>query len=132
MDQREFQEKHSMQFLQMASDYKRHEKVYRPDGYGKNTGDCGDTVAMSLTTMKNTIQHVSLEIDGCINTNACANTVAQFVEGKTIDEAWEMSPEQVIEFLETLPAESNHCAELAVGALFLALSDFKKKPVTKQ
>ena len=30
------------------------------------------------------------------------------------------------EYLETLPKEDTHCAELAVGTLYLALSDFQK------
>ncbi len=122
----EFWQNHSIKFLEMAFDYKRHEKIHRPDGHGINTGDCGDTVEMFLTGHKHTIQHVSLNIDGCINTNACANTVAQFVEGNTLEEAWDITPEQIIDYLETLPESSTHCAELAVGALFLALSDYKK------
>lgn len=122
----EFWQKHSIKFLEMAFDHKRHEKIFRPDGHGKNKGSCGDTVEIFLTGYRNTIQHVSLIIDGCINTNACANTVAQFVEGKTVEEAWDITPEQVIDYLETLPEGSAHCAELAVGALFLALSDYKK------
>ena len=129
-EQREFFEKHSMKMLELAYNYNRHEKVFKPDGYGKYTADCGDTVAISLTTMKKVIQHVSLEIEGCVYTNACANSVAELVEGKTVDDAWEVSAEQVSEMLETLPAESFHCAELAVNALFLALTDFKKRPVT--
>ena len=69
-----------------------------------------------------------------MNTNACANTVACMAEGKQIDEAWEITPEKVAEFLETLPAEEIHCAELAVGAFYLALTNFrelKKSPWKK-
>ncbi len=131
-EQQEFLDKHSTKFLKMALNYNRHEKVFGPDGHGKNVGDCGDTVEIALTTMKKVIQYVSLQIDGCVYTNACANTVAHMVEGRTVNEAWEVTPEQVAEYLETLPEESFHCAELAVGALFLALADFKKNPLTNQ
>jgi nitrogen fixation NifU-like protein len=130
-EQQDFFNKHSMKLIEMAYNFNRHEKVYRPDGYGTNIGDCGDTVSMALTTLKKVIQHVSLEIDGCAYTNACANTVAQFVEGKTIDEAWEIAPEQIAHYLETLPEDHFHCAELAVGALFRALADFNQRPVTR-
>ena len=50
----------------------------------------------------------SFDTDGCINTNACANTVSHLSEGKTIEDAWEITPEDVIEFLETLPEENYH------------------------
>jgi nitrogen fixation NifU-like protein len=65
--------------------------------------------------------------DGCINTNACANTVAHLVEGRSIAAAWEITPETVIAHLQTLPAESHHCAELAVGAFYRALADLTEK-----
>jgi nitrogen fixation NifU-like protein len=32
-----------------------------------------------------------------------------------------------VDFLETLPSEENHCAEVAVGALYLALNDARRK-----
>ena len=72
------------------------------------------------------IQTVSFDTDGCINTNACANTVSHLSEGKAIEEAWDITPEDVIEFLETLPKENYHCAELAVGAFYLALANYQE------
>jgi nitrogen fixation NifU-like protein len=74
---------------------------------------------------KDFIQAVSFLVDGCINTVACCNTVALLVEGKPVSNAWNINPEAVINFLGTLPADHEHCAELSVGALYLALSDLK-------
>jgi nitrogen fixation NifU-like protein len=48
------------------------------------------------------------------------------VEGKTIGEAWEIAPEAVADYLETLPEDHFHCAELAVGALYMALSNYNE------
>jgi len=62
-------------------------------------------------------------VQGCRNTVACSNTVADFAEGQSSEEAWDITPEQVIEFLETLPRDHYHCAELCVGAFYLALVD---------
>ncbi len=74
----------------------------------------------------NGIKHVSFVVEGCRNTHACANTVAYLAEGKEIDDAWEITPENVIQFLETLPKQNHHCAELAVGAFYLALSNYQE------
>ncbi len=53
--------------------------------------------------------------------------------GKTIEAAWEITPEEVIRFLETLPEDHFHCAELAVGAFYLALTDINcNKPETSK
>ena len=82
---------------------------------------------MFLCVKNGRIQSVSFDTDGCINTNACANTVSHLLEGKTIEEAWETTPEDVINFLETLPKENYHCAELAVGALYMALANCQER-----
>ncbi len=121
----DFWQDHSEIFLEMALRTDRDEKLLNPDGYGKNTGDCGDTIEMFLTVKDTRIDQVSLHIDGCINTRACAYTVARFIEGGTVQAAWEVTTEQVIDFLKTLPEASHHCAELAIGALYRALNNFQ-------
>ncbi len=119
--------KHSKAFLEMSSDDSYYERMYQPNGYGKNTGDCGDTVEIFLMIKDGLIKDATFDIDGCINTFACANTVVQTIWGKALDVAWEVTPELVRDYLKTLPEENFHCAELAVGALYLAATDYKKR-----
>lgn len=116
---------HSLRYLEMAFRTDRREILERPDGYGKRTGECGDTVEMFLTVRGDRIASVSFDTDGCMSTNACANTVAELAEGKTVEEAWDISTEDVISYLETLPSDNIHCAELAIGAFYLALANYK-------
>jgi len=118
-----FLQDHSLTYLEMALKTDRIERITNPDGYGKRTGDCGDTVEFFLNCKNNIIESVSFCVQGCMNTTACCNTVAGFIEGKSIKSAWDISPDQVNSFLETLPENHFHCAELAVGALYLALTD---------
>ena len=121
-----FWQDHSLHYLEMAFSSDKREILENPDGYGKRTGECGDTVEMFLSVSNGRIRLVSFDTDGCLNTNACANTVAHLAERKTLEEAWEITPDKVIDYLETLPPEQTHCAELAVGAFYLALSNFKE------
>ena len=121
-----FWQDHSDHFLEMAFRTDKCEIASHPDGYGKNTGVCGDTVEIFLTIINDRIKWVSFNTDGCINTRACANTIAMMTEGKTVREAWEATAEKVICYLETLPPEFEHCAELAVGALYRALTDYRR------
>lgn len=116
----------SLHYLEMAFRIDRRGTIAHPDGYGKRTGDCADTVEMYLTIRNDRIQAVSYETNGCLSTNACANAVAELIEGKDVESAWELAPQDVIEYLETLPSENVHCAELAVGALYLALRNFQE------
>ncbi|MBN2124632.1 MAG: iron-sulfur cluster assembly scaffold protein [Deltaproteobacteria bacterium] len=121
-----FWNRHSDHFLEMAFRWDKRERVEDPDGYGKRTGICGDTVEMYVTCEMGRIKWVTFHADGCMNTNACCNTVSLLAEGKSLEEAWEITPEDVIDYLETLPAEHTHCAELAVGAFYLALAKIKE------
>ena len=118
-----FWQDHSDCYLEMAFRADRRGRVAHPDGYGRHTGQCGDTVEMFLTVKEGRIASVMFELDGCLHTNACANALAQLAEDRTVAEAWGIRPETVIEALQTLPPDHHHCAELVVGAFYRALAD---------
>lgn len=122
----DFLQQHSMKYLEMAFRTDRQGEMDQPDGHAGKTGDCGDTVDVFLAVRDNRVEKVSYVVNGCMNTNACANAIAELVEGKSIEEAWEITPEAVAAFLQTLPEDHFHCAELAVGAFYLALSDCRE------
>jgi len=72
------------------------------------------------------IRAISYSVSGCINTNACANAIIDPAKGKKLDETWEISPEDVRDYVETLPEDHFHCAELSVGTLYLALANVRQ------
>jgi nitrogen fixation NifU-like protein len=123
----DFWQDHSLTFLEMAFRTDRHERLEKADGYAKKVGDCGDVVEFFINLDGDTIDALSYEISGCLNTNACCNAVVSLVEGQSVDAAWETTPEQVAGFLESLPKDHFHCAELVVGTLYLALADAREK-----
>ncbi len=118
---------HSRTFLEMAFRADRFEPLEDPDAEGRNRGACGDTVTIGLATEGERIRRVALRVEGCLHTVASANAAAELVEGKTVAEAWRLTPEEVIAFLQTLPPDHRHCAELAVGALYRALADLQAR-----
>ncbi|MCP3873421.1 MAG: iron-sulfur cluster assembly scaffold protein [Desulfobacteraceae bacterium] len=122
---------HSLNFIEMALRTDKIERIENPDGYGKRIGECGDSVEFFLSCHQNVLTTVFFCTKGCLNTNACCNTVAKFAQGKTIDKAWDIQPEQVASFLKTLPQDHTHCAELAVGALYRALANLISKNIGK-
>jgi len=114
---------HSIKFLEMALRTDKREVLKTPDGYGRKTRDCGDTIELFLTVRDRRILHASFETNGCLFSVACANAVVHLVEGRSLQEAWQINPQAVADYLETLPPKELHCAQLAVHALFLALAD---------
>ncbi len=121
-----FQE-HSQNFQQMVSRVERYGELDKPDGYGKRTGDCGDTIEIYLSVQGGQIRMITFRVEGCANTVACGNTVSMLMEGRTLTDAWRLTPENVSDYLETLPANHFHCAELAVGAFYKALTDYNSR-----
>lgn len=119
----DFWQQHSIHFLEMAFRTDKRERLQQPDGYGKRSGDCGDTVEIYLSIRDERLESVSFESNGCLNTVACANAVVYLAEGASLEEAWKITPERVAAYLETLPPHEYHCAEMAVTALHLALAN---------
>jgi nitrogen fixation NifU-like protein len=98
----------------------------RPDGYGINTGECGDTVEIFLATQGSLIDSAHYQSDGCMATHLCALLAVELTTGRGIEHAWTITPELIIASLPDLPADHHHCAELAAGALYRALVDLKE------
>lgn len=117
---------HSLTFLEMAFRTDRQNRPAHPSGAGRNVGTCRDSITMFVVVREDTLQEIAYELDGCLNTNACANTVAEIVQGRDLKAAWEISPEMVADYLQTLPPDHFHCAELAVGAFYKALTDYQQ------
>ena len=122
----EFWKLHSDIFLEMAFRSDRRERFSHPDGYGKKTGDCGDTIEFFLKLSREEIQRVAFDTDGCLYTVVCCNAVGSLAEAGSLDAAWRITPQTVNDYLETLPEDHLHCAELAVGTLYLALADCRQ------
>lgn len=121
-----FFDSHSKNFIEMAIAEDRVGILEDADAYGKNTGICGDTIEFFLIARNSRIERIKFITNGCINTRACANAAAVMAEGKTVVYAWNLTPQQLVDFLQTLPPESLHCAELAAGALYRALANLRE------
>ena len=120
-------ESYSLKFLEMAFRTDRQESVHHADGRGKKATTCGDSIEFFLTIKDDTIETLSYAHEGCMNTNACANAVIDLIEKKHVADAWALSPQAISTYLESLPENHFHCAELAIDALKQALSDARDK-----
>jgi len=119
----DFWQDHSLEYLEMALNKDFQEKIEEPDGYGKRTGECGDTIEFFLMQKDGVLDSISYDINGCRNTNACANTVIRLASGKDLKAAWSITYDDILDYLKTIPENEHHCAELAIGAFYLALTD---------
>jgi len=102
-------------------------KIENPDSYVRIKGVCGDTIEMSLIVRDEKIHDIKFVTDGCGATVACASYVTRTAQGKPIEEALKVKPEDVDRYFEGLPKEHKHCAKLAVMALRALLEEYCNK-----
>lgn len=102
-----------------------------PDGFGRVTGPCGDTMEISLKVIDGRIMNTSFWTDGCGTTIASGSMVTELAKGKSVSEALKITQQDVLDALGGLPEDSRHCALLAANALKEAIKDYlasKKEP----
>jgi nitrogen fixation NifU-like protein len=94
------------------------------DGWARYTGPCGDTMEIWIRVSGDRIEQTRFFTDGCGTSIAAGSMVTELSAGREIGEALEISQANVLEALDGLPEESEHCALLAATTLKLAISDY--------
>ncbi len=93
-----------------------------PAVQGKAVGSCGDRMELYLELDEaGRIKAARFMPEGCLHTVACGSAVTTLIEGKALEEAATITPEDVEQALGGLPRDHRHCAVLAVTALRSAL-----------
>jgi len=100
-----------------------------PDGYGRLTGTCGDTMQIFLKFQGDRVTEASFQTDGCGSSTVCGSFAAELALGKTPEELTEITGDIILDILGGLPEEDRHCAFLAAGTLQEALDSYMKKQV---
>lgn len=106
-------------------------QIESPDGFGRVTGPCGDTMEIYLRVNGGRITNATFLTDGCGPSIASGSMATELIKGKSIVEAQNISQDNILNALGGLPEESQHCALLAANALKETVRDylaFKNEP----
>lgn len=101
------------------------------DGFARVTGPCGDTMELWLRVRNDIITGVTFMTDGCGTSIASGSMVTEIAKNRSIDEAQRINQQDVLDALDGLPQESEHCALLAANTLKAAIRDYmamKREP----
>jgi nitrogen fixation NifU-like protein len=98
-----------------------------PDGYGRVTGTCGDTMEIYLSFEKGRVKEATFQTNGCGSSTVCGSFAAELAHGQGTEEITEVTGEMILKILGGLPEEDRHCAFLAAETLQEALDDYMKK-----
>ena len=96
-----------------------------PDGVGKvGNPVCGDLMEMMIKVREGHIVDIKFRTFGCGAAIATSSIATQIVMGKSLEEAAQLTRQQVAEALGGLPPQKMHCSNLAAEALRAALEDY--------
>ena len=88
--------------------------------------DCGDMLRMWVKFKqqdgRKVIDRATFQTFGCQTAIAVASVATELIAGKTVDEALQLSGEELAAPLGALPPMKIHCAQLVEGALRSALA----------
>jgi nitrogen fixation NifU-like protein len=88
---------------------------------------CGDVLRLQIKVNdQGLIEDARFKTYGCGSAIASSSLVAEWVQGKTLDQALEIKNNQIAEEL-ALPPVKIHCSILAEDAIRAAVEDYRKK-----
>jgi nitrogen fixation NifU-like protein len=88
---------------------------------------CGDMMSIYIKVKDDRIDDVKFKTFGCGAAIATTSMTTELAKGKTLDEAMEITRQNVADELGGLPPVKMHCSNLAADALHEAVKDYRKK-----
>jgi nitrogen fixation NifU-like protein len=103
-------------------------RTLRTDGYAL-VGDpvCGDQLRLWIFVKSGRIADVKFRSFGCPGAIATSSMLTVLAKGKTIEEAKQITDDNVVEALGGIPERKKHCSLLGVKALRAAIEDYEKR-----
>jgi len=104
---------------------------FAKDEQGVGTGmvgapACGDVMKLQIKVEDGVITDARFKTYGCGSAIASSSLVTEWVKGRTLEQAQEISNSQIASEL-ALPPVKIHCSILAEDAIKAAVEDYRKK-----
>ncbi len=85
---------------------------------------CGDFLAIFIKVKDNVIADISFLVDGCVAAVASSSMATELAKGKTLDEAIQITDQDIVKALDGLPEHKLHCSVLGATALKNAIENY--------
>lgn len=118
------QEHYSAKAVERFRNPRNYEELEMPDGHAVFTGPCGDTMEFWVQIDDGIVSAASFVTTGCGPSRACGSMATELAEGKSVVQAMAIGQQDILDALEGMPEEHQHCALLASITLRMALENF--------
>ncbi|MCI6255400.1 MAG: iron-sulfur cluster assembly scaffold protein, partial [Clostridiales bacterium] len=96
-----------------------------PDAVGvAGNPKCGDIMQVTLRVEDGVITDARFKTFGCAAAIATSSMATEMIKGRTVEQAFTLTNEQVAEALGGLPLHKMHCSVLAEQAIKAAVGDY--------
>ena len=98
------------------------------DGYAL-IGDelCGDQMKLWIKVEDERIADILFQSFGCPGAIATSSMVTELARGRSVEQALDLTDDEVIEALGSMPENKRHCSLLGINALHAAIADYQKR-----
>lgn len=86
---------------------------------------CGDQMKMFIRVKDDKIEDIRWKTYGCASAIASTSALSEIAKGKTLDEALEITAEDIDNYLGKLPKHKFHCSVLGHDALKNAIENYR-------
>ncbi|MCK4928940.1 MAG: Fe-S cluster assembly scaffold protein NifU [Methanosarcinales archaeon] len=122
---------YSEKVMEHFSNPKNVGEIEDADGVGEvGNPTCGDMMNIYIKVKDGKLSDVKFKTFGCGAAIATSSMITELAKGKTIEEALEITRDDVAQSLDGLPPVKMHCSNLAADGLHAAIEDYKKKQGT--
>ncbi|MBW3023281.1 iron-sulfur cluster assembly scaffold protein [Candidatus Woesearchaeota archaeon] len=105
-------------------------KKFKADGVGMvGSPACGDMMKMwiKVDKEKEVITDIRWQTFGCASAIATTSVLSELAKGMKLEEARKITPKEIVDKLEGIPAVKFHCSVLGDKALREAINDYFRK-----
>jgi nitrogen fixation NifU-like protein len=99
-----------------------------PDGEAV-IGDpsCGDQMKVEIKVDSNRIVDIKFKSYGCPGAIATSSMMTELAKGKSLEEAMQLTDDEVVIALGGVPEKKRHCSLMGVTGLLEAIKDYERK-----